>query len=113
MGYTVKNISNIDLEGTHDLPNSRQTLLTRAEVKSGSFKALTKGILQPGEQWDWHVHEDICEFIIVLKGKGEIFFEDSTHKYVEGDIVSIEPNTKHKVVASGMVASEFYFVRVS
>ena len=114
MDYTVKNISDIELEGTHALPNSRQTLLTNEEIATDNFHAFTKGILPSGKVWDWHEHDEIFEFFVVIQGSGEIFFQDDTiHAYTKGDVISINPGFKHKIVAGGNEASEFYFVRVS
>ena len=113
MEYTIKNLKDIKLEGTHDLPNSRQTLLTNEELDSKNFEAFTKGILDPGKVWDWHNHNDIYEFFIVLKGLGAVEFEDGNrHKYSQGDIVLIKPNYKHRITASGDAPSEFLFVRL-
>lgn len=113
MNYVIKNIKNIPLEGTHDLPNSRQTLLDTSEISSEHFQAFTKGILEPGKVWDWHNHDEHYEFFTILNGIGEIEFEDSTkHTYSNGDILLINPGYKHKITAKGDTPSEFLFVRL-
>lgn len=113
MGYLIRNLRDIKLEGTHDLPDSRQTLLNKEELGSESFEAFTKGILASGKVWDWHNHENIYEFFVVLDGTGSIEFEDgNVHEYAKGDIVLIRPNCKHRILASGNTASEFFFVRL-
>jgi quercetin dioxygenase-like cupin family protein len=113
MKYIVKNINSVPYEGTHDLPNSRQTLISPDELISKNFQAFTKGILEVGQVWDWHAHDEHYEFFTVLKGTGTIEFEDSTkHNYVEGDIVLINPKFKHRIIAEGSDTSEFFFVRL-
>lgn len=44
MKFQIKNIKDIPFEGTHDLPDSRQTLATKEDVHTDNIDALTKGI---------------------------------------------------------------------
>lgn len=113
MEYLIKNINNLPLEGTHDLPNSRITLLNNSELDSLNFQAFTKGILESGKIWDWHQHEDYYEFFIVLSGNGSVEFQDgNVHTYSKGDIILVHPKYKHRIIANGEFNSEFYFVRL-
>lgn len=113
MNYIIKNIKEIPLEGTHDLPDSRQTLLDTTELSSQYFQAFTKGVLQPNKIWDWHNHSEHYEFFTVLEGIGQIEFEDGKiHEYKKGDIILINPGYKHKITAMGELPSEFFFVRL-
>lgn len=113
MDYIIKNLDTIPLEGTHDLPNSRQTIFTNQELPSDAFSAFTKGILDSGKIWDWHMHSDLYEFFIVISGTGYVEFEDGTkHEYKEKDSILVKPNYEHRIVANGNTPSEFYFVRM-
>lgn len=110
MKYKIKHISDIPLEGTHDLPNSRQTLATADDVVTNNIDALTKGILPAGKLWDWHSHEECDELCIVIKGSGRFYWEDEVNKYIVDDVIIIPAKSRHKIEATQ--DSEFYFVRI-
>lgn len=110
MMYKIKNISEIPLEGTHDLPNSRQTLATAKDVITNNIGALTKGILPTGKVWDWHSHDEHDELCIVIKGSGRFYWEDELSDYKSDDVIIIPAKGKHKIEATE--DSEFYFVRI-
>ncbi len=109
--FKIINIRDIPLEGTHDLPNSRQTLATGKDVETNNLDALTKGILVKGKIWDWHNHPDHNEFCIVLNGKGEFYWENEMSEYKQEDVIIIPAKSSHKIVATK--DSEFYFVRIA
>jgi quercetin dioxygenase-like cupin family protein len=108
--YQIRNINNIPLEGTHDLPNSRQTLVTREDVISKNIDAMTKGILSEGKIWDWHKHDEYDELCIVIKGSGKLYWEDEVQNYKSDDVIILPAGAKHKIEAKEN--SEFYFVRI-
>jgi quercetin dioxygenase-like cupin family protein len=108
----IKNISQIPFEGTHSLPNSRQTLATKNDLVTDNIDALTKGILPPGQIWDWHEHAEYDELCIVLSGEGLFVWDDQSHNYQKDDVIIIPAGNKHKIEALGDKNSEFYFVRI-
>ena len=111
--FQIRNIEQIPFEGTHDLPNSRQTLATAEDLTTDNIDAFTKGILKPGDCWDWHSHENHDELGIVLRGKGNFFWEDEVVTYKTDDVIIIPAGSMHKFEALGPDASEFYFVRIA
>lgn len=111
MKFQIKNIKDIPFEGTHDLPNSRQTLATKDDIVSNNIDALTKGILHEGKIWDWHNHENHDELCIVLKGKGKFYWETDIVNYKPEDVIIIPAKSKHKI--ESIKDSEFYFVRIA
>ena len=108
--FQIKHLSEISLEGTHDLPNSRQTLVTKDDLVTDNIDACTKGILQPGQKWDWHKHKMYDEIGIVLKGTGKFYWESTIMEYKPEDVIIIPANSSHKFEAG--TSSEFYFVRI-
>lgn len=110
--FQIKHISQIPFEGTHALPNTRQTLATKDDVVTNNIDALTKGVLPPGKVWDWHKHEEHDELCIVLKGEGKFFWEDEVVNYKPEDVIIIPANSTHKIEALGDENNEFYFVRI-
>jgi quercetin dioxygenase-like cupin family protein len=110
--FQIKNISNIPFESTHDLPNSRQTLANIDDVVTNNIDAMTKGILKPGQKWDWHVHKGYDELGIVLQGTGEFHWEEEVVTYKPDDVIIIPADSKHKFEAKGVEDNLFYFVRI-
>lgn len=110
--FKIRNIKEIPLEGTHDLPDSRQTLVTIDDVVTNNIDAMTKGILRPGQKWDWHKHKDHDELGIVLQGTGKFYWEDEIVEYKPDDVIIIPANSSHKFEAEGKEVNLFYFVRI-
>lgn len=110
--FQLKKISQIPLEGIHELPDSRKTLVTKDDVVTDNIDAFTKGFLKPGQKWDWHKHEFHDEIGIVLKGSGQFFWEDQVVTYGPEDVLIIPANSTHKFEAGGNENNEFYFVRI-
>jgi quercetin dioxygenase-like cupin family protein len=74
---------------------------------------MTKGYLKAGAKFDWHFHDKIDEFFLVIKGAGIIEFKDNDPiEYLEGDLIYIPANIEHKISASGEGDNEFYFIRL-
>ena len=59
-------------------------------------KIVSKGYATPKDKW---FIQDTNEFVMLLKGKAELLFEDGqTIKLSEGDYLVIPEFTKHKVI---------------
>ncbi len=110
--FQIKKISEVPLEGIHDLPDSRKTLVTVDDLVTNNIDAFTKGFLKPGQKWDWHSHVDHDEIGIVLKGSGKFYWENEVREYQSEDVIIIPANSRHKFEASGSEDNEFYFVRI-
>ena len=112
MKYTLVNINDIPIEQAHGGSGARQMLVTPDRLTTKNFEAMTKGYLKAGAEFDWHKHTSIDEYFLVLKGRGKFYWEDEIINYKEGDIITIPANSRHKIVATGDVDNEFYFVRI-
>jgi quercetin dioxygenase-like cupin family protein len=110
--FQLKKIKDIPLEGIHDQPDSRKTLVTKDDLVTDNIDAFTKGFLKPGQKWDWHKHPEHDEVGIVLKGTGQFFWEDEVVTYEAEDVIIIPVDSLHKFEAGGTEQSEFYFVRI-
>jgi len=110
--FQLKSIGDIPLEGTHNLPDSRQTLATKEDLVTDNIDAMTKGHLKPGQMWDWHSHDQHDELGIVLAGTGTFFWEDEVVEYKPEDVIIIPAGSKHKFEAGGEILNQFYFVRI-
>ncbi len=107
-----KNISEILVEEAHGGSGKRQLILSKEDLISSQLHAMTKGFLIANGCFDWHEHENIDEFFLVIKGTGVVEFEDSTiSEYKVEDIVYMPSNMKHKITAKE--DSEFYFIRIN
>lgn len=63
-------------------------------------KIVSKGYKTPKSKW---LKEDIDEFVMLLKGKAELLFENGqTVVLMEGDYLTIPANTKHKVIKTSV-----------
>jgi len=108
-----KEIGKIEIEGAHGGAGRRQLLLSAADSISENIEAATKGFLSPGSVFDWHNHENIDEFFIVLKGSGIVEFEDGNKiEYKENDLVYMPAPAKHKITNTGSGDNIFFFVRI-
>lgn len=103
-------IGEIPFEAVHEVPESRQTLVTSDVVATDYLEAITKGTLRAGNMWDWHEHQDSDEVSIVLHGQGNYFIDDEKLEYKTGDIFVVPAETVHKIESTQN--SEFFFIRV-
>jgi len=109
-----KNLSDINLEDAHGGSGRRKLILSKDNPISSQMHAMTKGYLAPGGLFDWHSHENIDEFFLVLKGKGNIQFEDgSKFEYKPDDLIYIPSNTKHRIENTDKLENEFFFFRLN
>ena len=108
-----KNIKNIERESAHDWSGARKLLLSDSDSISKNMEAMTKWYLQPGKVFDWHMHDNIDEYFIVLEWTWIITFEDDTEiVYKKDDLIYIPENIKHKIEATWDIENQFYFTRI-
>lgn len=88
MGKLFKrHINDIPLTDAHGGAGKRRVLLSSADTISGKIRGVSKGYLPAGAVFDWHKHDGLDEFFIVLVGRGVIRFEDGTDMdYKEDDL---------------------------
>lgn len=94
--FQIKKISEIPLEGIHELPESHKTLVTKDDLVTNNIDAFTKGFLKPGQKWDWHKHNEHDEIDIVLKGFGKFYWEREVMEYQTEDVIIIPAGSNHK-----------------
>jgi quercetin dioxygenase-like cupin family protein len=108
-----KSLNQIPQEEAHGGTGSRQLLLSKSDPISTFLEAMTKGYLKAGAKFDWHFHDKIDEFFLVIKGIGVIEFKDDEPiKYQVGDLIYIPSNIEHRIIASETNDNEFYFIRL-
>ena len=110
----IKRISEIPVEAAHGGSGSRQLILSATDPVSSQFQAMTKGFLPAGANFDWHDHDKIDEFFLVLAGVGYIEFENGARiEYKPDDLVYIPANLKHRIENTGSDENQFYFIRLN
>lgn len=108
-----KSLSNVPVEEAHGGSGSRQVIFSKLDDISRQFDAWTKGYLPVGSCYDWHHHDGIDEFFIVLQGKGYIEYQDSTKfQYESGDIFYNPANLPHKIQNEDDIENTFFFIRL-
>ena len=109
-----KSLSDITIEQAHGGSGSRQVLFSKSDMVSAQFEAWTKGFLPAGAAYDWHHHDGVDEFFIVLSGTGIIDYKDgTTHQYKEGDTFYNPAGLAHRIENTGSAESVFYFFRLN
>lgn len=112
MKFTRTNINNLPFEEIHNVKNTRKTLATKDTTGSQYIDAITKGVLRPGEKYDWHNHVNYVEIGIILKGHGKVFCANEVLEYSPEDVFIIPASAMHKWLAEEGEDSEYYFIRV-
>lgn len=108
-----KDLSVIGTEAAHGGSGSRQLILSDKDAVSSNLSAMTKGFLEPGGVFDWHLHEGIDEFFLSVQGKGQILFRDgSKMDYGPNQLVYIPSSTEHRIENTDTITNEFYFIRI-
>ncbi|HEY1097212.1 MAG TPA: cupin domain-containing protein [Alphaproteobacteria bacterium] len=108
-----KSLSSIQKEEAHGGSGSRQVIFSPADQLSSQFEAWTKGYLPAGASYDWHQHDAVDEFFIVLEGTGYIEYKDGTKfDYKKDDTFCNPAGLAHKIENTGTIESIFYFFRL-
>ena len=110
----IKHLPEISIEAAHSGSGKRQLLLSKQDAVSSQLEAMTKGYLEPGGVFDWHQHENIDEFFLILKGTGLIKYADgTTFEYKPDDLIYSPSNLDHKITNTGTETNEFFFIRLN
>lgn len=108
-----KILNEIQIEEAHGGSGSRQLILSNDDSISEFLEAMTKGYLKVDAHFDWHSHEGLDEFFLVSRGTGRVEFRESeTIGYKENELIYIPASIEHKIIATGNIDSEFFFVRI-
>lgn len=112
-----KSLGEIPLEEAHGGSGNRQVILSKEDDVSEHFHAMTKGFLNPGSSFEWHHHDNIDEFFVVLKGVGKVLYKDENgetqlYSYKSGDVFYMPAGIPHEIRCSGSETSEYFFVRL-
>lgn len=108
-----KQISDIPLTDSHGGVGKRRVVLSSEDTISDNIGGMTKVYLPAGAIFDWHKHDGLDEFFIVLSGSGVIRFEGGTNMdYIEDDMIYIPSGMSHRIECGSDEESVFYFVRV-
>jgi mannose-6-phosphate isomerase-like protein (cupin superfamily) len=107
-----KSLSEIPIEWAHGWSGSRKLLLSSLDDISWNLEAMTQGFLPVWGIFDWHFHDKIDEFFLVIQGAWTIEFRDQLFQYVPGDFIYIPANIEHRIIAEWDLGNQFYFIRV-
>ena len=111
--FLKKNINDIPVEETPHASGSRRMLVTKTEITSKYFEALTYGYLPTKEKWLMHNHDNIDEICIVVKGSGLIRDDKGREEeFSPGDRFVFPANTNHEIENTSEDVDEFYFFRL-
>lgn len=110
-----KSLSHISVEHAHGGSGSRQLIFDRKDaVVSSQFEAMTKGYLSKGGVFDWHMHEGVDEFFLVVQGTGIIEYREGTRfEYAAGDVIYSPANIEHRLENIGEDDNVFFFIRLN
>lgn len=97
-------------EDAHGGSGGRKLLLDDNEVKN--IQGMTHGFLPAGATFAWHMHEDLNEVMLVLKGEGTVRDEDGTYPYAPGDVFVFPNGVFHEIQNSSNEEHEYIFVRI-
>ncbi len=97
-------------EDAHGGSGGRKLLLSEYEMKN--VQGMTYGFLPANSKFVWHMHDDLNEVMLVLKGNGTVKDEDGTYSYATGDIFIFSKGIYHEIENTSGEEHEYIFVRV-
>lgn len=112
MKFSKQNIADIPFVESHGVSNTKQILLDTNVTESKNWDNVTKGILPPGQNYDWHKHEGVDEMFIVTKGTGKFYCEDEATDYKVDDVIMVKADIMHKIENTGQETTEGFFIRI-
>jgi len=109
-----KILSEIPREEAHGGSGARQMILSDKDPVSTQFQAMTKGYLAPKGIFDWHSHEGVDEFFLVIQGTGIIRFQNGPEmNYQPNELIYIPADQVHQIENTGNEENQFFFVRLN
>lgn len=118
MTKLIRNIFEEEAEAGHNDTVKLHRLIKKDEI-DGKLQTYNYAWLEPGEEFETHVHEDCTEFFLILDGSGVL--QTSEHKSASkihshliksGDFISIMLNTYHSIKNSGNQRLNFITLRL-
>jgi len=112
-----KSLGEIPVEEGYKGGGGRQVILSREDDIAEHLQILTRGFLSSGASFPWHGHQGTDEFFIVLKGAGQVTYQDESgglpsFAYTAGDIVYIPADVPHGIECTGSEGCEYPVVRL-
>lgn len=109
----IKRVSDsIQKEEAHGGSGSRKVYADTTHTSGNNLDAITHGYLPGGNSFDWHLHQEFDEVMLVLKGAGSVEDEDGKYEYDTGDVFVFPADVKHKIYNPSDEEHEMIFVRV-
>jgi mannose-6-phosphate isomerase-like protein (cupin superfamily) len=113
-----KNLRSITLEEAHGGSGGRLLIFSNVDSVSMNLQAFTKGFLNPKCVFDWHQHDKIDEFFIVLKGSGIVQYRNAANElicmdYKIDDTFYMPAGVSHRIECQGSETSEYFFIRIT
>ena len=110
MQIIKKSSAQFKREDAHGGSGGRKLFVAEDEIKN--FHGMTYGYLPAGSKFAYHLHEDINEVMLVLKGSGIVRDRDGEYKYNVGDFFIFPANVEHEIENPEQEEHEYIFVRV-
>jgi mannose-6-phosphate isomerase-like protein (cupin superfamily) len=109
-----KNLNDLPLQAAHSGSGRRQLILSPKDAGvSANIDALTRGYLPARGTFDWHSHDGIDEFFIVLEGSGIIDFKSADPiRFAKDDAVYIPSHLEHRISNTSSEEITFLFFRI-
>lgn len=110
MKIIKKQGSSLPREDAHGGSGGRKLYVGENELRN--VTGMTYGYLPVGSKFAWHVHDNIDEIMLVLKGNGIVRDHDGDYSYSEGDLFIFPSGIEHEIENPGDYEHEYVFVRV-
>lgn len=99
------------IPASHEDPNRpgslKKVLFTNADFNPGQMQMLNWSLLPVGASFRKHLHEDMDEVFVIVKGAAKIKVGDEQDELGAGDAVLIPAMTPHVMTNSGSVELEY------
>lgn len=111
--FSKKNINDIPIEETPHSTGSRKLIVSKNDVISANFEAMTYGYLPSKEKWVMHNHINILEICLVINGSGRVRDANGNAElFKPGDRFIFPAGIDHEIENTSPETDEFYFFRL-
>ena len=99
-----------ELEAVPTAHNSgTKKILTRGFNQPVLIKQVAVGTLSPGDVIEPHIHPDLDEYYMILKGGGMMRVEEKIYKLSPGDFILVTAGSEHELRNDEQETIEFYY----
>ncbi|MFC1646936.1 cupin domain-containing protein [Patescibacteria group bacterium] len=91
----------------------KKVLVSNDQIPKGKVMMINWCKMPKGRSFNRHLHQDMTEVYVILKGSGKITVGNKSETVKTGDAVVIHPKSKHEMVNIGNIDMKYLAIGIA